>query len=118
MPRILSIHYNGKLSKSGFVRSLMEPFKFFRYLDKFTKTAIIIFILLGLVTPFIVGNYQIFNLKAQHSVEQATLSLSPRSGMLAPNDNFSIVLRISTKEGATAVKTYLDFDPALLKVVS
>lgn len=42
----------------------MEPFKYFRYLDKFTSVTIITFLLLAFATPVIIKNYQIFSLRA------------------------------------------------------
>jgi len=70
--RILTIHLNGKVGKRRFLRSLLEPFQYFRYLDRFTRATIIILLLLAFTTPVIIKNYQIFNLGAAPDGNQVT----------------------------------------------
>lgn len=62
MPKILSFHHSPELEKENPFKYVWEEYK---SLDKFSKLFVITFLLIVLSTPFIVGNYQIFNSHGQ-----------------------------------------------------
>ena len=68
MPKLLSIQLYNNREK----RFFLKTWNFFKRLDSFTRLMLITFILFILTTPFIVGNLQVFNPKAQTA---ATITL-------------------------------------------
>lgn len=50
--------------------------------------------------------------------QKAFFKLLPESGIFNVNGDLSIELRINTTGGITSIKSYLNFNPSLLKVVS
>jgi plastocyanin/regulation of enolase protein 1 (concanavalin A-like superfamily) len=88
MTRILSFRPNARASKENLFKRLWS---YFKSLDRFTRLFIIAYVLIGLITPIIVANLQIFNPRAAGvgAAVPGTLTLKPNLETIGVYQNYS-----------------------------